>query len=434
MFRGTASNLAVLSMAGIGFPELFPNLAMLRCSGDSPSLEVRIDRGRRQRLDPLGCVARRPPRRIGQCGERLGPRPGPRRRHIRLERIEIAECEVRRDGTVKRGVSRSPARTRRPRQRDERIRPHLPRRARPEHMQPVADLHLLEVAEIGVERLERLARHVREPEVAVEPGGGRGGDDLPLEIVLPTPIHAGGKRVFVDHRLERRERAVELRPGHRRHQVVDDHRRCPPLGLRPFAGIVDDERVDQRQRPEAQLRPAFGRERQRLAGQPFEAAVLAEMDDRVGGEHVVEPGVERDVVVRRHEFAVMEARLLLPAPRRLHGHRDVAVADGADGVIAGRSAPTRGQRGARRLRHAGEKRRIEVAIDPRPRLRLQRRDQRRAVIGKRSDVVPGAPHRRREHHGRRRGVEADGVADPARPVGIVGEHDSDAAVLRRLRP
>ena len=53
-------------------------------------------------------------------------------------------------------------------------------------------------------------------------------------------------RVLVEQRLERRQLVVAVGAHHRRHQVVDDQRVDAALGLHPLAGIVDDERIDQR--------------------------------------------------------------------------------------------------------------------------------------------------------------------------------------------
>ena len=186
----------------------------------------------------------------GQRCQRLRPWPIPGRRHVAVERVESRARGRRRwRGGAKRPPAgrRSAARGRAP----PACRPvAVPGGRRAKHMQPVADLHLLEVAEIGVERLQRLAGvdtcrvrgrgRVRRPSAVA--------DDLPLEVLAPPPVDAGGKRVLVDQRLQRRERPVEFGPGHRRHQVVDDHRRGAPLGLRPLAGIVDDEGIDERRR------------------------------------------------------------------------------------------------------------------------------------------------------------------------------------------
>ncbi len=180
-----------------------------------------------------------------------------------------------------------PAGPRRARDRHQRIDPRPPRRRCAENMQPVADLHFLEVAEIGVERLQRLAGLARwsMPRSRSRPGAAARSPRSPGTRCSAPPRGRHRRRVaFVDQRLQRRERPMQLGAGHRRHQVVNDHRRRAPLGLRALAGIVDDEGIDQRRRPEAELRPAVRRQRQRLARQPFEIAVLAEMDDRVRGE------------------------------------------------------------------------------------------------------------------------------------------------------
>ena len=81
--------------------------------------------------------------------------------------------------------------------------------------------------------------------------------------------------------------------------MADRHRRQPTLGLHRLAGIVDDERVDHRHGAQHRLRPARRRQSQRLARQPFERAVRAEMDQRVDLLLAsAQPGVDGDVVRR----------------------------------------------------------------------------------------------------------------------------------------
>ena len=108
--------------------------------------------------------------------------------------------------------------------------------------------------------------------------------------------------------------------------MIDDHRGSPPLRLRALAGIVDDERVDVRQRAERDLRKAVGRERQRLARQPFQIAVLAHVDDRVRAEFPAQPAIEREIAVRRRQVRVVVAgaRVDVVAARRLDPDHDVA--------------------------------------------------------------------------------------------------------------
>ena len=75
----------------------------------------------------------------------------------------------------------------------------------------------------------------------------------------------------------------------------------PPLGLGALARVVDQERVDQRQVAERGVGAARRRHAQRLAGQPLQVAVLAEVHDGVGAETavVVQPAVGGQVVVAR---------------------------------------------------------------------------------------------------------------------------------------
>ncbi len=74
------------------------------------------------------------------------------------------------------------------------------------------------------------------------------------------------------------------------------------LGLRALAGIVDDERIDVRHRAQHRLWQAGFRQGQRLAGQPFEVAVLAHVDDGMRAPVVAQPDVEGEIVVRRDEI------------------------------------------------------------------------------------------------------------------------------------
>ncbi len=135
-----------------------------------------------------------------------------------------------------------------------------------------------------------------------------------------------GLVVFVDQPFELGHRPVTAGAGQRRRQVVDDHRLSPPLGLRALAGIVDDERIEMRQRPEHRLREAFGGQSQRLPRQPFERAVLAEMNDGVGTKLLGEPGIYREIAVRRHQSRIVIGRFRVDvvAARRLDQHRDIA--------------------------------------------------------------------------------------------------------------
>ena len=65
-----------------------------------------------------------------------------------------------------------------------------------------------------------------------------------------------------------------------------------------------------------------------LARQPFEIAVLAEMDDRVDVKGAPDPEVKGEIVVRRHQIRVVIAALGIDvvAARQLHADKHVAKA------------------------------------------------------------------------------------------------------------
>ena len=119
-----------------------------------------------------------------------------------------------------------------------------------EHMQAVADAHLLEVAEPGVEGDERLlwrlvvgGAFLEEPAIAAlfeneRRNGARAARIERLRL-----------REFVEQSFELERCAMRPRGDQRRRQMADRNRADAALGLRGFAGIVDDERIDDRRRP-----------------------------------------------------------------------------------------------------------------------------------------------------------------------------------------
>ena len=90
--------------------------------------------------------------------------------------------------------------------------------------------------------------------------------------------------VLVEQLLEPRDVAVALGAGHRRDQVVDERGVRAALGLGALARVVDQERVDQRQVAERGVGAARCGHAERLARQPLQVAVLAEVHHGVGAE------------------------------------------------------------------------------------------------------------------------------------------------------
>ena len=129
---------------------------------------------------------------------------------IARQRIEIAKAEIERQGAMQRSVLRPSD----PSAAAARSRPGgrcaARRRHAAEHMQPVADLHLLEIAEMRVERAQgvvgrRIPRHI---DVRIEPLRPRQRQDVFGEHGGALRIEVGGERILVDQRLQPREVVV----------------------------------------------------------------------------------------------------------------------------------------------------------------------------------------------------------------------------------
>ena len=113
--------------------------------------------------------------------------------------------------------------------------------------------------------------------------------------------------------------------------MADGHRGDPALGLGRLAGIADNERIEHRKRAQDQFRKAGGRERDRLAGQPFRRAVGAHVHDRIDLGAVPQPQAEGQERMARRQCRVVvfgAARRRAPAVRRQRDDH-VAAWDGA---------------------------------------------------------------------------------------------------------
>ena len=108
--------------------------------------------------------------------------------------------------------------------------------------------------------------------------------------------------------------------------MPDCDRAEPPFCLHSLAWIIDDERINDRDRAENRLGAAGWRERKRLSGKPFERAMCSEVDHGVDALALPEPGIERDIAVQRWAGDVVVA--LLPVRQstavRLEKNADVS--------------------------------------------------------------------------------------------------------------
>ena len=245
--------------------------------------------------------------------------------------------------------------------REHQVDPRRAGRRRAEHVEAVADLGVLDLAEPAVhvqdEVVERLVVGLLlQPQISVHLGGMHELPDLAADRRQLGRVHRGDVGVLVEQLFEARDVAVRLRTRHRGDQVVDDRRVRAPLGLRALTRVVDEERVDQRQVGDRGVRRTGRRERGVLARQPFHRAVLAEVDDGMRAEAApldgaAEPAVGSQIVVRRGEVGVVidGDRVLPEAARRLDQQHHVAGGDGGqhdlvgvvDEELPGRLAPRR---------------------------------------------------------------------------------------------
>lgn len=358
-----------------------------------------------------------------------------------------------------------------PQDRQDQAHPGLVGRGRAQHVQAVADLRVLHLAEPAVDMEQEVVEPVVvrpgfQAQVVVELGGLDQRPDLRPDRRELGGVHRGDRRVLVEQLLQARDVAVALRAGHRRHQVVDEGGVHPALGLGALARVVDEEGVDQRQVTEGRVGAAGRREARVLAGQPLQVAVLAQVHHGVGAETAVlgarlYPAVGGQVVVggRQVRVVVDRDRVLAEAARRLDQDQqppepqrrqdDVAlrVAAAVDEHLAGRRPPVLldllaqlgGERAVpaavvgRRDTHrvAGQLLLGQPVLVVAARLD-QRVDQLVAVArlqpgdGLVAEVVPLGDQPPQQSHRARRGVQPHRVADPGVLRRVRGEDQGQA--------
>ena len=108
--------------------------------------------------------------------------------------------------------------------------------------------------------------------------------------------------------------------------MVDDHGLRTTLGLGAFTRIVDNEWIDVGRGAKDGFGHAVLRQRNRFARKPFEVAVFAHVDNRVGTLDVAQPDVKGEIIVRRREVGrvICVCRINVVAARGLHTHGGIA--------------------------------------------------------------------------------------------------------------
>lgn len=158
-------------------------------------------------------------------------------------------------------------------------------------MQAILDGEILEIAEPGIDAAQRLVRRVgfRHAGFGGEAGLGGSFDDQFCEAVAAATIEAVGLRVFVDQPLQLLLVFVKTGIRQRRRQMTEGDGRDSPLGLRCFARVRYDERIDDGQEAGDNFGEAGAAQGDRLARQPFQRAVRSDMDDGVDAERFAQP-------------------------------------------------------------------------------------------------------------------------------------------------
>lgn len=178
----------------------------------------------------------RAPRPLFQAGR---PRALPGLAHVAGQRIE-AQAKVVRQALQQPGVGALAIAARNPQQRQQGIQAQSPARRLAEHMQAVADLRLLQVAEIGVQLRQPAVRIVAElqADLAVETVVAQEDENLAAQLFGAARVEQRGIVELVGQALQVAQPAVALGAGQRRHQVVDDHRLGAALGLGALPGSL----------------------------------------------------------------------------------------------------------------------------------------------------------------------------------------------------
>ena len=314
----------------------------------------------------------------------------------------------------------------------------------PEHMQAVADPHVFQLTEPSVQLQQR---RIRLGSIGLAfPKQSRSACALENQIgdgARASRIERLRLRELVEQRFQLVRGAIGARLDERRGEMANRHSGDPAFGLRGFAGIVDDEGIDHGQRAEGRLDGAVLRKRDRLARQPFERAVRAQMNQRVDPLDLAQPDVERDIGVARRscEIVIFVLARLAPAPIRLHRDDQLARAHEAEnerafaqGRIGLRVAPGRYDVSLEALWQDTEASRVVGQRNDRLLRPLREMRDQRLGLDRRVDVIAGVAQGLADRGDARGRVEADGITDTPAFGGIVGENAGEPPIMARFAP
>ena len=199
----------------------------------------------RQELQPLNCIAGGAPNVRADIRQRAKLVALPRCGEIAIQRVKT-QSKVACHGPQQGGIRALPRAAGNARQGDGQIPQLHPFGGLAKNMQPVANLCLFQLAEIGIEFGQISGFMTLKTDIFVQAAGGGEGENLASEVFNAPRIYSGSFIVFINQSFEVSQWAIGFRAGQGWGEVIDDHRLRAPLGLGAFAGIVDDERVDMR--------------------------------------------------------------------------------------------------------------------------------------------------------------------------------------------
>ena len=134
-------------------------------------------------------------------------------------------------------------------------------------MKPIFDRDLLEVAQPRIDAPQcvvgiSIGLHAR---LHRNPSAFGLFKDQPRQALPPASIKAVRLRVFINKTLEIAGLSRKLALHERRWQMADSQGSDPPLCLRGFSGVADDEWIDDGQTPDHQFWEARRGQRNRFA-------------------------------------------------------------------------------------------------------------------------------------------------------------------------
>ena len=132
--------------------------------------------------------------------------------------------------------------------------------------------------------------------------------------------------IFIDQPLHHRQLVIKPGLTHRRRLMPDQASGAPTLGLRSLANNRDQIGVNIRQVAQRQLGITFAGQRRRLARQPFQRTMRADVQHHIRAELFPQPFVIGQIMMGRRAIGRMVdlSRILAETARRLDANDHVS--------------------------------------------------------------------------------------------------------------